>query len=59
MDFWKRNYGFRLSALQRQWKESYISTPKGRAPRQRSGKVDSDLPFHFNHQLFDLDQKGV
>jgi galactose-1-phosphate uridylyltransferase len=30
MEFWKRNYGFRLSPLQRQWKEAYISTPKGR-----------------------------
>ena len=30
MDFWKRNYGFRLSPLQRQWKEAYLSTPKGR-----------------------------
>lgn len=29
MDFWKRNYGFRLSALQRQWKEAYLSTPRG------------------------------
>jgi galactose-1-phosphate uridylyltransferase len=31
MEFWKRNYGFRLSVLQRQWKEAYLSTPKGRA----------------------------
>jgi galactose-1-phosphate uridylyltransferase len=31
MEFWKRNYGFRLSPLQRQWKEAYLSTPKGRA----------------------------
>ena len=31
MDFWKRNYGFRLSPLQRQWKDAYLSTPKGRA----------------------------
>jgi galactose-1-phosphate uridylyltransferase len=31
MEFWKRNYGFRLSALQRQWKDAYLSTPKGRA----------------------------
>lgn len=30
MDFWKRNYGFRLSPLQRQWKEAYLATPLGR-----------------------------
>jgi galactose-1-phosphate uridylyltransferase len=30
MEFWKRNYGFKLSPLQRQWKEAYLSTPKGR-----------------------------
>ncbi|MGH7442044.1 MAG: DUF4921 family protein, partial [bacterium] len=30
MEFWKRNYGFRLSALQRQWKDAYLATPKGR-----------------------------
>lgn len=29
MDFWKRNYGFRLSPLQRQWKDAYLSTPQG------------------------------
>jgi galactose-1-phosphate uridylyltransferase len=29
MEFWKRNYGFRLGPLQRQWKETYTSTPKG------------------------------
>lgn len=31
MEFWKRNYGFRLSPLQKQWKDAYLSTPKGRA----------------------------
>lgn len=31
MEFWKRNYGFRLSPLQRQWKEAYLATPQGRA----------------------------
>jgi galactose-1-phosphate uridylyltransferase len=31
MEFWKRNYGFRLSPRQRQWKDAYLSTPQGRA----------------------------
>lgn len=31
MDFWKRNYGFRLSPLQRAWKDAYLSTPRGRS----------------------------
>ncbi len=30
MEFWKRNYGLRLSALQRRWKEAYLATPGGR-----------------------------
>jgi len=30
MEFWKRNYGFRLSPRQRQWKDAYLSTPLGR-----------------------------
>lgn len=41
MEFWKRNYGFRLSPLQRQWKEAYLSTPKGR--QHVLGVIDEKL----------------
>lgn len=41
MEFWKRNYGFRLSPLQRQWKESYLATPRGR--KHILGVIDEKL----------------
>jgi galactose-1-phosphate uridylyltransferase len=45
-EFWRRNYGLQLSALQRRWKEAYLSTPLGR--QHVLGVIDQKLE-HSGH----------
>jgi galactose-1-phosphate uridylyltransferase len=67
IDYWEKNYGYRLSDRNRAWKEAYLSTPEGQAhvrnvvetklaamgrPREEIARLDDRVKFRMADAFF-------